>query len=291
VVNQDKGAVLITGASTGIGKACALLLDRSGYRVFAGVRQAQAGELLRTEGSERLSPIILDVTDGEKIARAVKTVTEAIGPDQGLTGLINNAGIVVSGPLEFLPINALRLQLEVNVIGLVAVTQAFLPLIRKDRGRIINIGSGSGRIVLPFLGAYCISKFATEAITDAFRRELKSWDIHVSIIAPGTVETPIWEKGYAEADKLMAELSTPAKEFYANTFSTGRKIMEKARRRSIGAEVVAKTIRKALEDRRPKICYVVGADAHMAAISNFLPDRLIDWVLIKVLPKLYSYLK
>ena len=161
----------------------------------------------------------------------------------------------------------------------------FFPLIRKGHGRIINIGSGSGRIVLPFLGAYCISKYAIGAITDAFRRELKPWGIHVSIVAPGTVETPIWDKGYAESDKLIAGLSPLAKEFYANTFASGRKIVEKGRRRAIRPEGVARVVRHALEDKRPKICYVVGIDARMAVISNFLPNRLIDWLVGKILAR------
>ncbi len=280
---QSRGAVLITGTSTGIGRASALLLDRSGYRVFAGVRKAQIGRNLQAEASERLTPVILDITQAEQIAGAVEAVKEALGPDLGLVGLVNNAGIGVAGPTEFLPIDVLRRQLEVNVIGQIAVTQAFLPLIRKGHGRIVNIGSGSGRFALPFLGAYAASKFAMEALTDVLRRELQPWDIRVSIVELGTVQTPMWDKSTAETYDLQAELPAYAKELYEESTSSMARIMENGRRRAIPSEVVAEVVREVLEARRPRTRYRVGADARMAVIANFLPDRLTDWVIAKVL--------
>jgi len=277
-------SVLITGASTGIGKACALLLDRLGYQVFAGVRKAQIGQGLEAEASERLTSVILDITRPEQIAGAVETVKEASGANKGLAGLVNNAGIAVAGPIEFLPIADLRRQLEVNVIGQIAVTQAFLPLLRRSHGRIVNISSAINRFALPFLGAYCASKFTMQILTDSLRRELAPWNIHVSIIEPGVIETPIWDKSYAAADAIGAGLPPRAKELYAEFFSTGRGFIEKFRRRAVSPEAVAKTVRRCLETRRPKSRYIVGSGARLPKlIATFVPDRLVDWGVRKVL--------
>ncbi|MEK7693262.1 MAG: SDR family oxidoreductase, partial [Chloroflexota bacterium] len=185
-------SVVITGASTGIGEACALHLDALGWRVFAGVRKGADGEALQRKASARLIPVRIDVTDQASIASACDAVAQELGA-RGLDGLVNNAGIAVAAPLEFVPIDDLRRQLEINVIGQIAVTQAFLALIRTARGRIVNIGSVSGKLATPFTGPYSASKFAMEALTDALRIELRPWKIEVSIVEPGSIATPIWE--------------------------------------------------------------------------------------------------
>ena len=187
----------------------------------------------------------------------------------------------MAGPMEFVPLADLRRQIEVNLIGHVAVTQAFMPLIRKGRGRIVNIGSGSGRIALPFLGPYAAAKYALEAVTDALRRELKPWKIPVVIVEPGTVKTPIIEKGDQEADKMLAEMPAQAREFYAEEFLAGRRIAKKAVRHAIMPDAVARVVQEALQARWPRTRYAVGPDAAMAVISSFLPDRLIDWCLVR----------
>src|SRR5436190_20383212 len=187
------GSVVITGASTGIGKTCALRLDRLGFQVFAGVRRTEDGETLKRQASQRLTPITIDVTDSGSIAAAASMVATAVG-DAGLQGLVNNAGIAVACPLEFLPISLLSQQLEVNVTGQIDVTQVFLPLLRAGNGRIVNMGSISGRMAYPLLGPYCASKFALEALTASLRMELRPWHIPVSIIEPGAIATPIWSK-------------------------------------------------------------------------------------------------
>ena len=186
-------SVVITGASTGIGEACALHLDQLGWRVFAGVRKDSDGEALQRKASPRLMPVRIDVTDAASIAGAREIVARELG-DRGLDGLVNNAGVVVAGPLEFVPMDDLRRQLEINVIGQIAVTQAFLSFVRTARGRIVNIGSVSGKMATPFVGPYAASKFAMEALTDALRCELRPWGIQVSIVEPGSIATPIWEK-------------------------------------------------------------------------------------------------
>jgi NAD(P)-dependent dehydrogenase (short-subunit alcohol dehydrogenase family) len=180
--------VVVTGASTGIGLACARLLAGRGFQVFAGVRKEADAEALRSEAAS-LHPVQLDVTDSEGIAEAARTVREAAGP--GLAGLVNSAGVAVTGPLEYLPVDELRTQLEVNLVGQVAVLQAFLPALRLSRGRIVNISSIGGRVALPLAGPYAASKFALEAVSDSLRRELAPWGVRVAVVEPGGVRTPV----------------------------------------------------------------------------------------------------
>src|SRR5260221_4395504 len=186
-------AVVVTGASTGIGRATAVRLAASGFRVFAGVRKQQDYEELQRD-LPAITPLILDVTDPEQLAEAVRTVAEAVG-DKGLQGLVNNAGISGGAPTEFLPLDDLRGMLEVNVVGVVATTQAFLPLLRQGDGRIVCIGSIRGRMAVPFLAAYSMSKAAVSALCDSLRGELPPWGVHVALVEPGAITTPIWEKG------------------------------------------------------------------------------------------------
>ncbi len=193
------GAVLITGASTGIGRATALRLDAAGWRVLAGVRREEDAAALRAAGSERLSPLLLDVCEPEQIAAAA--VVAAADPD-GLAGLVNNAGVAIPGPLETLPIEELRRQVEVNLIAQVAVTQAMAPAIRRAGGRIVFLSSIGGRVAFPFTGAYHAAKFGIEAVGDVFRQELRPWGIRVAIVEPGSIDTPIWERGQRAADGI-----------------------------------------------------------------------------------------
>jgi NAD(P)-dependent dehydrogenase (short-subunit alcohol dehydrogenase family) len=200
-------AVLVTGASTGIGQACASRLVREGCRVFAGVRRAEDGERLSAAEPERLQWLLLDVTDAAQIAAAAEAVSRQVG-EHGLAGLVNNAGIAIGGPLEFVTPDALRRQFEVNVIGLHAVTAAFLPLLRRGNGRIVHMGSISGRIASPFIGPYTASKHAVEGLTDSLRLELAPEGIHVSVIEPGQVRTPIWDKAVATSGKITWRVMT-----------------------------------------------------------------------------------
>ena len=285
--SQYRGAVMITGASTGIGKACAMRLDRLGFQVFAGVRKDADGGALVETASERLTPVLIDVTDETSIASAADIVAKAVG-DEGLAGLVNNAGIAVPGPLEFMPLGDLRHQMEVNSIGQIAVTQAFLPLLRKCRGRIVNIGSIAGRSVTPFVGAYAASKFAMEAFTDALRMELRPWGISVSIVEPGSIATPIWNKGTATADDLEKKLSKEAHDLYDPAMAALRKATNESARRAIPPASVAKAVTHALTAERPKTRYLVGRDAQIrAALAKVLPDRMQDWLVARFmgLPK------
>ena len=268
-------SVVITGASTGIGEACALRLDKAGWRVFAGVRKQADGERLKGEASDRLTPLMLDVTDQGQISAAQETVAAAVG-DYGIAGLVNNAGVSVVGPLEFLTPEDLRYQLEVNVIGQLAVTQAFLPLIRRGPGRIVYIGSIGGKMATPFLGPYSASKFAMEALTDSLRQELRPWDIHVSIVEPGSIATPIWEKAQANADDMEKNLPEEAMKLYGKSFQAMREAARKFEKNGIPPDRVAKFVEHALTAGTPKTRYVVGFDAQIQRVVARAPDRIRD---------------
>lgn len=280
-------SVVITGASTGIGAACALHLDQLGWRVFAGVRMQADAETLKAKASARLTPIALDVTDTVSIATAAGAVAGAVG-QAGLAGLVNNAGIAVPGPIEFLPLPDLRRQLEINVVGPVAVTQAFLPLIRAGHGRIVNMGSISGRMATPFTGAYGASKFALEALTDALRLELAPWGISVSVIEPGAIATPMWEKS-AKAAQAMLEAAPPeALALYADAIQAVRQTAAHSAKSAVDPIEVARAVLHALAAAKPRTRYVVGGRAKIqAAVAQLVPDRVRDRLVAKAmrLPK------
>jgi NAD(P)-dependent dehydrogenase (short-subunit alcohol dehydrogenase family) len=273
--------VVITGASTGIGEACALGLDKLGFHVFAGVRREADGENLRRKATDRLNPLYLDVTVGDSVREAASRVETAVG-EAGLAGLVNNAGIVIAGPMELVPLTEFRRQFEVNVIGQLAVIQAFLPLVRRARGRIINMGSISGRMATPFIGAYGASKFALEAITDALRVELLPWKISVSIIEPGSVATPIWEKSGKVAGDIARQIPEAQRRLYSRVYEAMRQATGRAAQAGISVEVVVRTVVHALTAPRPKTRYVVGRDARRGLfLSRILTDRMRDRFIIR----------
>ena len=272
-----RGAVVVTGTSSGIGRTCALHLDELGFRVFAGIRQEKDGESLRRESRGRIIPLFMDVTDGASVSAAEDVVARTVG-DAGLSGLVNNAGIVVSGPLEFLPLSEIRKQFDVNVMGQISVIQAFLPLLRRARGRIVNMGSISGRIALPFLGPYSASKFALEAITDSLRLELLSCGITVSIIEPGAVKTPIWEKSRVAAGKRARNFPAEAFKLYGPSIEAFRSETEKAAGAGVEPDVVVRAVEHALTAKEPKTRYLVGRNVRLQIFfKNVLPDRMFDW--------------
>jgi len=274
-------SVLITGTSTGIGRATALRLDGSGWRVFAGVRKEADGEALRQEASPNLVPVVIDVTDPDQIAAAAELVERE--SDGGLDGLVNNAGVAVPGPLETIPLDDLRHQLEVNLVAYVAVTQAMLPQVRLAKGRIAFLASIGGRIAFPFGGPYHASKFATEAIGDVFRQELRPWGIEVAIIEPGSIDTPIWGRGQEKAEEIEAK-SPQTNLLYGAALDKFRKVIEDTAERGIPPEKVAKAIAHALESKRPKTRYLVGLDAQVQArIQPFIPTRLFDRIVARQL--------
>ena len=266
-------SVLVTGASSGIGHACAVRLARSGWKVYGGVRAAEDASMLRGHGVE---PVELDVTDARQIAAAAAVV----GAE--LHGLVDNAGIAVAAPLELVPLAELRRQLEVNVVGQVAVLQALLPALRRAGGRVVLMGSVGGRSALPFLGPYAASKHAVEALADVLRVELGPWGIAVSLVEPASVKTAIWAKGAEHADVMREGVAAEAYELYAARMERFRAVALK-RGPGIDADVVATAVEHALTATRPKARYLVGRDAHLRVWIERLPTRLRDRVLTKAL--------
>jgi len=272
---------LITGASTGIGRATALHLDARGWRVFAGVRREEDAAALREAGSERLAPLILDVTDAGQIDAAAEQIEAAVG-EAGLDGLVNNAGIAVPGPLETLPIADFERQIGINLTAQVAVTQVLLPAIRRARGRIVFITSIGGLIAFPMFGAYHAAKFGLEAVGDVFRQELRPWGIKVAVVEPGSIATPIWERGEAEVDRIATRARDGQADLYGKAIEASREVGRKTGERGIPPEKVAKRIEHALSARRPRIRYLVGADARGQALAKkLLPDRVTDWLIAR----------
>jgi NAD(P)-dependent dehydrogenase (short-subunit alcohol dehydrogenase family) len=246
--------------------------------VLAGVRADGDGDRLRASAGERLEPVTIDVTDPETIAAAAERLGE-----EPLHGLVNNAGIALAMPLEFLPLDQLRRQLEVNLVGQVAVTQALLPNLRSARGRIVNVGSIAGRSSLPFLGAYAASKHALEAVTDALRVEVRPFGIAVTIVEPGTIATPIWRKGGELNEQLAAGMPEELGRLYGDRMNAFRDAATAAGRRAEPADQVAIVIERALTTRKPKARYLVGRDARRRAVVERLPARLRDRVYERVL--------
>jgi NAD(P)-dependent dehydrogenase (short-subunit alcohol dehydrogenase family) len=283
---KNKGAVVITGASTGVGRATALLLDKQGYQVFAGVRQEKDAELIKLSSSVNLIPVILDVTKIEQIKSAAEIVSSAVS-EKGLVGLVNNAGILIDGPLEYLALDELRWQFEVNLIGQVAVTQAFLPMIRQAKGRIINIGSVSGKISSPFFSALCASKFALEALNDALRMELHPWGIEVILIEPGSIASAAPDKVEASLQKKLANMSPTARAMYGDIYKFSLEQLIKSNRMGIPPEEVANVIQKALETNKPKTRYFVSKEKVLLnlllMLAKILPDRVCDAIQLQEL--------
>lgn len=277
------GSVLITGTDSGIGAACAIHLARVGYQVFAGVLRMPPLASPSDPDPQRITRIVLDVTNEDHIAAAVQTVANVVG-ESGLVALVNNAGFAIGGPIEYLPLDVVRRQLEVNVIGQMAVTQAFLPLIRAGRGRIINIGSPSGTLVLPFLSPYAASKAAAKAMTEALRLELRPWNIAVSLIEPGRIVTNIWRQSTEDSAALMDQYPEEALRRYGDLTQALVRMNTSAGARGMAPERVAHTVARAIAARRPRPRYYVGMDARLLTLAaHVAPSRLRDSVIATAL--------
>jgi NAD(P)-dependent dehydrogenase (short-subunit alcohol dehydrogenase family) len=269
----SKGFVLVTGASSGIGEACAQHLAGLGFNVFAGVRRPEDGE--RIAGA-RIEPVMLEVTDDASVASAADSVRSAVG-NSGLAGLVNNAGIGAGGPIEFIPLEDFQRTLDVNVMGVVRTTQAMLPLLRPARGRVVNISSIGGRVALPAVGPYAASKFAVEAVSDSLRRELRPWRMHVALIEPGTVTTPIWDKTQSYAEDIETNAPPELRERYGELLDRIGTEVEKNKTAGVPPSEVAEAVAHALTASKPKTRYLVGRDAKLRArMAAIMPDRMMD---------------
>jgi NAD(P)-dependent dehydrogenase (short-subunit alcohol dehydrogenase family) len=262
---------LVTGTSTGIGRAIAIHLAQRGFEVLAGVRKPE-------DAPPGLEPIVLDVTSEDDIAAAAGRVGGT------LHALVNNAGIAVNGPIEVVPVQEWRRQLEVNLIGPVAVTRALLPALLSARGRIVNISSISGRVALPLIGPYTASKFALEAVTDALRREVGQHGVHVVSVEPGGIATPVWEKSRAEAERTVSAMPADTRRRYAGLIAGIVHQAERLARDGLPPEAVAEVVEDALTARRPRTRYVVGREARaLATLARVLPDRALDALVARAL--------
>jgi len=245
------------------------------------VRRESDGAVLQQEASNCLQPVILDVSDAEGVAAAIGKIA-AVAGGAGLAGLVNNAGVSFAGPLEFLPVEDLRQQLEVNVIGQLTVTQACLPLLRVGRGRILMMSSVSGLIASPFLGPYTASKFALEALSDALRVELRPWGISVILVEPGVIATPIWEKSLTVADERIARMPEEARIYYGEAIERVRSFARHSENNGLPAEAVSRVVAEALSASRPRARYLVGPPAiQLVRLLRLVPTPLRDWLVAR----------
>jgi NAD(P)-dependent dehydrogenase (short-subunit alcohol dehydrogenase family) len=266
-----RSLALVTGASTGIGRACALHLAGLGFHVLAGVRDP-------ADAPDGLEPLRLDVTSDQDVASAA----ERVGGE--LHALVNNAGIAISGPVEIVPLNEWRRIVDVNLLGQVAVTRALLPAVIRARGRVVNMSSIGGRVANPLFGPYSATKFALEAVSDALRREVAAHGVRVISIEPGGIATPIWSKGLEDGRRISADMSDEAARRYAKLIPAVTKVAERLARDGLPPEAVAEVVGKAVTARRPRARYVVGRDAKVQAIAaRLLPDRALDALIRRAL--------
>lgn len=277
---MSKKVILVTGASTGIGKSIAGTLAKKGYKVYAGVRKTEDIDILKNETSDNLMPVILDVTNNQKIQDVFNIIKTDCG-NSGLACLINNAGYMYTGPIELATNDEIRKQYDVNVFGLITVIKTFLPLLRlyndksSDKGHIINVGSVGGRLAAPFTGIYNSTKAAVAGISDALRVELNTSNIDVTLIEPGSIATPLWQKSDNQIDKVIAEMSDENRRYYEKPLRAMQKTLQKAACRGIAPKKVTDAVIDAIESSNPKHRYLIGNEAKMVAgLVKLLSDRI-----------------
>lgn len=277
-LHMDLRHVIVTGTASGIGRATTLLLAQRGFRVFAAVRKKQDVEAWHQASIDGVEPLQLEVTDRDSIAAALGRVEESLA-GKTLDAIVNNAGIAVTCPLEFVDLDAMRMQFEVNVFGVAAVTRCFLPLIRRPGGRVVNVSSGAGKIAPPLLGPYAASKHALEAMSDVLRLELRRQGIAVSVIEPGYIESAMHEKNQSAARELLESLSAEARQKYGRAIERLRENDDRQSARAAPAVAVAEAIHLALTARRPRTRYPVTREAKLLAwVGPFLSDRRRDQI-------------
>lgn len=277
--------ILVTGASTGIGQSTVLHLTQQGHDVLAGIRKAADGKKLEelcSGNAGKLVPLQLDVTstsDQENLARFLEVSSFEF------KGVVNNAGVVVAGPLEVIDLDKIRNLFEVNVFGLLKTIQICLPHLRKSKGRIVNISSISGLTVTPVLSPYCASKHCVEVFSDALRMELKEWGIHVALIEPGSISTPIWEKSLVKTTHDLDHLPKTASMLYGSLLARFEKLAVAISKNASSPQIVVDAIDHALFSARPKTRYLMGKGARLSLLQNWLPDRWRDKLVLSYLRK------
>lgn len=258
-------------------------MDAAGWRVFAGVRRENDAESLNEAGSSNLVPLRLDITKPEQVATAAEDLDAELG-GSGLDGLVNNAGITIPCPLEAIPLEDFHRLLAVNLTGHLATTQALLPQLRASQGRIVFVSSISGRRALPMLGAYTASKAGLNAVADGFRQELRRWRVGVSIVEPGSIETPIWDRGEKELDEVAERSRVDMEHLYGKLIVAFRALANRMLDQRLPAEKVVTVIEHALTASRPRPRYVVGREAKMQAWAiRLVPDQALDFAVARYL--------
>jgi len=274
--------LLISGCSTGIGRACALHFARNGYHVFAGVRKDSDAESLKTaDRSGNIEPVMLDVTNQAQLNALKADLNSRIG-DVGLAGLVNNAAIVRGGPLEYVDPQDVHDLFNVNVMGPLLLTQAFLPLLRVAKGRVVMISSVSGKVAIPMTGAYAISKFGLEAFNDTLRQELAPHGIHVSLVVPGPIKTPLLLSSDDTIQQALNSLNEEGRDRYGDLIRKVRVFFQTAQRNAVQPQVVVDAVERALESRKPKTRYLVTKETKLTYFLHWaLSDRAWDFVISK----------
>jgi len=278
---MNKQAIMITGASTGIGYSCAERMATRGHRVFAGVRKLADAERLQHSAGDNITPVVVDVTEELQVTAAADQIAQAL---QGapLLGLVNNAGVALGGPLELVSMEDFKRQFDVNVFGAVAMTKALLPLLRASRGRIVNISSVSGMVAMAGFAPYASSKFAIEAVTDALRRELRAHGVFACAVQPGSIRTPIWEKGKHYANVTQTELSSELSSTYSDLLGLLNRIVVQTEAMAAPPDGVADAVEHALTSTRPRIRYRVGPNSGLMRLLSWLPTRALDLVIARM---------
>ncbi|PKL15519.1 MAG: short-chain dehydrogenase/reductase [Spirochaetae bacterium HGW-Spirochaetae-5] len=274
-------SILITGTSTGIGRACALKLDKEGFQVFAGVRRKSDGEALKKSSTGKLMPLIIDVTDMKTIENAFKIISKLTNGE--LYGLMNNAGVGGGGPLEITPMSIIRNAVETNLLGNFSVTRTFIPLLRKSRGRIVNTASIFGLSALPGFSAYSATKFGVEAISQSLRLELRAFGITVSAIEPGAIATEIWPKARKTSEEIFSGSDPEIYSLYSKMIQHFRKTV--AEQKYLQPETVAECVYHVFTSNNPKRHYIIGKDAKFMAFIESLPEGIRDWLFYKMIHK------
>lgn len=271
-------SVLITGAARGIGRAAVLRMAGLGWEVYAGVRSAADGEaLVAAAPRDRVIPVLLDVTDGTQLA-----ALDAALPER-LDAVVNNAGIAVTAPVEGIALDEMRRQLEVNVVGPVAVTQAVLPRLRASGGRVVYISSVSGRVSAPLTGVYSASKYALEAVADSMRVELRPWGVSVVLVEPGAIDTDLWRDALETVDAAEAQLDDELRALYRGHFAGARTAVKRIQKQAAPVEKVVDAVEKALTAPKPRSRYVVGTDARVQlALKGALPTSALDAAIARI---------
>jgi NAD(P)-dependent dehydrogenase (short-subunit alcohol dehydrogenase family) len=274
-------AVVITGASSGIGRACALTLDNNGFRVFAGVRKEADGAALRAEASEALTAVYIDVTDEASITALAEQVGSAAG-GAGLAGLVNNAGTTLPGPVEYLPLSGFRRQLEVNLVGPLAATQALLPLLRAGHGRVVNVTSAAGKVGVPLMAPYVAAKHGLEGLSDVLRLEFLQFGVQISVIEPGFIATEMGGKLQRDTVAAIHALPEQGQRRYGPQLEAIAENISQHAASGSEPQVVADAVLHALTSDKPRTRYPVGEGAkRMLMLRRILPDRGFDRIILK----------